>query len=210
MEFEKVIYVIGGKHDNSLDTVYTIDTTTGDIAIHSETLPYSVMFMATVIVDNTIYGFGGYYKPHWFGLNTWISYEVFSADNLTESESNLDSLENVVVIDRPTANPTNEPTHEPTTSIPSLSASPTDDPIQSPPYNTSIDFTHSSSATSITPIKSTILYMCFVVGAAVLIIAGCVLGIHLGLKYFKLSTRRSNAKPGHVHNASSAKGFDIL
>ena len=101
VEFDKVIYVIGGAHSydsgSNRDTVsirmtkpysvLMIDTKSGDISLHSDPLPYSVTGMATVIVDNTIYGFGGYNGSSHRSMNTWISYKMLSDETPTESDS---------------------------------------------------------------------------------------------------------------------------
>ena len=156
--FQEVIYVVGGYHgDEYLDTVYAIDimnTTMVNVTLLPDTLPYSVGRMGTVIVDNTIYGFGGYDSDNIYGLDTWISYEMLSAETQTECKSNSFSLIDDVVIDRPTASPTNEPSQPPSipTQIPTDSpTSPTFSPSTSPTPNTKPPSTTPAASPSIAP-----------------------------------------------------------
>ena len=50
---DEVIYVIGGF------SVYAIDTVTGSVITYSQVLPYRIMHMFLILVDNIAYGFGG-------------------------------------------------------------------------------------------------------------------------------------------------------
>jgi len=74
-----VIYVIGGassaRDDAISDAVYTIDAETGSVLQLDETLPYAVKHMAVVVVNGTIYGFGGYTADSTSGVDTWMVYE---------------------------------------------------------------------------------------------------------------------------------------
>ena len=89
--FQEVIYVIGGNtYDGGyLDTVYAIDImsdTMGNVTVLPDKLPYSVVSMGTVIVDNTIYGFGGE-DGDFNHFHTWISYEMLSGETQTECKN---------------------------------------------------------------------------------------------------------------------------
>ena len=132
--FQGIIYVIGGYDGNTYyNTVYTIDGTTGAVARLSATLPHSVHFMGALVVENTIYGFGGYYGSDSTDRDTWVSYEMLSDENQPVCEVRIYALRDVVVIDRPTVNPTNEPTTSPT-QIPT--DAPTFDPSNVPTRRT--------------------------------------------------------------------------
>ena len=77
---EEVIYVLGGHHDGvtAVDTVYAIDIVSGDVTLHSN-LPNAAHLMANVVVERTIYAFGGSNSGY---LDSWTTYNLLSCLDL--------------------------------------------------------------------------------------------------------------------------------
>ena len=86
--FEDLIFVVGGctLYSCPVKTVIIIDTNTANMDSITLELPYAVLGMGIVVVDNTIYGFGG------FGVgnrdqfsspfDSWIVYEMLSINGI--------------------------------------------------------------------------------------------------------------------------------
>ena len=87
--FEDMIFVVGGCHGDvsSLvcpsDTVWIVDTNDRNGDIETLKLPYAVAEMSVVVIDRTIYGFGGFGESQNDSqslppLDSWWKYEMLS------------------------------------------------------------------------------------------------------------------------------------
>lgn len=80
---DDIIYIIGGVDENSnyeeVDTMYLIDTAAGNYDLYEDSLPMELQGMAVIVVDRTIYGFGGYSSTsaEWW-QDTLVTYDVLS------------------------------------------------------------------------------------------------------------------------------------
>lgn len=76
VEADGVIYIIGGCCPRN--SVYTIDTVTGNIELQADALPIAVLGTAAVKVGVTIYAFGGWSGCDECTEDHWMTYELLS------------------------------------------------------------------------------------------------------------------------------------
>ena len=138
----RIIYVIGGwdVSANHYDAVYTIDAATGEVSTHSDALPRSDLTgMATIVVDDVIYGFGG--RCYNNSCDWWVTYgqPTMAPTNPTWAPTTnptkypTSGPTSLPTNDPSTASPTGTPTGSPTTAEPSQpTQEPSDDPTRSP------------------------------------------------------------------------------
>ena len=69
------IFVIGGLRDGIENAMYIIDTRNGEVTF--EQMPFSVSGMPVVVVNKTIYGFGGV-DSSGQAMSTWAQYDLLS------------------------------------------------------------------------------------------------------------------------------------
>eukprot|EP01083_Nonionella_stella_P167807 564944_1 len=81
------IFVIGGAlseaEEDSVDTMYIIDTITKQVTLSSDRLPYSVATCSAIILNNILYCFGGWGGQPASKHDTWLYYVI-----ATDSPSN--------------------------------------------------------------------------------------------------------------------------
>ena len=69
-----IMYTIGGRDVSGyVDKIYSIDAATGVVTTHFDSLPTALYGTAAVVVDNTIYAFGGYNGGK---MDSWMTYAL--------------------------------------------------------------------------------------------------------------------------------------
>ena len=90
--FEDMIFVVGGCQFGDVcpsDTVWIIDTNDWNGDLETLELPYAMALMSIVVIDRTVYGFGGVGEsqndsqslPH---LDSWWKYEMLSTASIED------------------------------------------------------------------------------------------------------------------------------
>eukprot|EP01083_Nonionella_stella_P045892 122978_1 len=148
------IFVIGGygpegKHYNDLDTVHIINTITDAVSLSTERLPYQVVTTGAIIVENTMYCFGGYDGTA--ALDTWFYYTIESNELPTSSPvyipSNDPTISGTLYVTLSSSNaPINAPTFAPST--PNDLVITSSAPSNAYPYVLSTLYTHDNAPTA--------------------------------------------------------------
>eukprot|EP01083_Nonionella_stella_P158973 518025_1 len=126
-----VIYIIGGQKssDNELDLVHFVDANSGAVALSDDRMPWVGEWQAPIMVDGTIYNFGGYRGD----TREWSYYPIISVTNNPTAPTKYPSAAPI------TASPTPHPTASPVTTAPTehpsaspSTTSPTEHPSAAP------------------------------------------------------------------------------
>eukprot|EP01083_Nonionella_stella_P245618 853525_1 len=111
------IHIIGGcrgfSNDAYLDTVYTVDATTGQMVLSPDRLNYDIAWAGTVVHHNEMFVFGG--RNYWDNnKNTWMKYQFATSQPTADPTSSPSSNPSTHPTARHTLDPSNDPTLRPT------------------------------------------------------------------------------------------------
>ena len=111
-EVDGVIYIVGGQCSDGAvsDNVQTIDTTTNAINVYEHSLPHAVYGMPVMVIDYTIYGFGGYTESS--PVDSLLTLDLLRPISITFLPLTLYYRFTFVIPNRPTPVPTTSPTEE--------------------------------------------------------------------------------------------------
>eukprot|EP01084_Bolivina_argentea_P046691 85987_1 len=198
--YGKRIWLFGGIDNQHIprDIVHILNTTSGEIAVHSQRLPYGVSSVAPIIANDILYLFGGYIGNQQ-STNTWMSYDLIvkSTTDPTINPTDYHSAD-------PSVTPTNNPSNSPTRFLsPSLTTSSlTNWSITTVAPTHAVTMGSTMSETSQTTIfqnkietepSSLVMILCVVIGGLVVII--CIGGI-----YFVYNSRKKQVHSDYVEN----------
>lgn len=117
---DKLIFIVGGSctemyTNTRSDLVVYIDSENmNSIRYYPYRLPYAVSGMSIMLIDDTIYGFGGLDAYNATILNSWMMLDVLSVHTSLMCILTCDSQVNVDLLKSPTMSPTASPTASPT------------------------------------------------------------------------------------------------